>query len=424
VQEGAVLRNYLKLSLKVLARRKFFTFVSLFGIGFTLAVLVFASALVDHTLAPQAPESRQDRMLVNFRAFMYKDAGSGGNQWSSNGGYLLFDRYGRGLPGVEHLSIFSSGSSVASFLHGQKIVSSLKRTDGAYWQVLDFTFLEGGPFTERDVEAGRTVAVINETTRRRFFGGAPAVGRQIEADGQRFTVIGVVPDVSTMRQVPFADIWVPLTTAKSDTYRRELMGGFNAVVLATDRSWLPRIRDEFNARLQGVEFPDPRNYDTIVAPLEGKLDAYSRELQLANRRDPSPQGWRLAAALTVVAVLFAILPIVNLINLNVSRIMERASEIGVRKAFGASGRVLVGQFVVENVVLTAIGGVIALVVAAILLRTMNASGVLPYTELAINWRTFAYGLGLALVFGVVSGVYPAWRMSRLHPAEALKGGAR
>ncbi len=53
------------------------------------------------------------------------------------------------------------------------------------------------------------------------------------------------------------------------------------------------------------------------------------------------------------ALLFMLLPTVNLVNLNVSRIMERASEIGVRKAFGASSRTLVGQFVVENLVLTA-----------------------------------------------------------------------
>jgi putative ABC transport system permease protein len=49
---------------------------------------------------------------------------------------------------------------------------------------------------------------------------------------------------------------------------------------------------------------------------------------------------------------------------------------------------------------------------------------IPYSQLALNWRIFAYGLALAAIFGVVSGVYPAWRMSRLHPADALTGGRR
>jgi putative ABC transport system permease protein len=113
-----------------------------------------------------------------------------------------------------------------------------------------------------------------------------------------------------------------------------------------------------------------------------------------------------------------------LINVNVSRIMERASEIGVRKAFGASSRVLVGQFVVENVVLTLVGGALGLVLAGLLLRVLNASGLIQYADLSLNLRVFAYGFGLALLFGLFSGVYPAWRMSRMHPVEALKGAAR
>jgi putative ABC transport system permease protein len=115
---------------------------------------------------------------------------------------------------------------------------------------------------------------------------------------------------------------------------------------------------------------------------------------------------------------------VNLVNINVSRIMERVSEIGIRKAFGASSRTLVGQFIVENVILTMAGGLVGLVLTAFVLRALNGSGLIPYSELAVNWRVFVYGLLLAALFGVISGVYPAWRMSRLHPAQALTGGRR
>jgi len=328
------------------------------------------------------------------------------------------------LAGVERLSIYASPQAVYSYPDGRKIQSFLKRTDAEFWRILDFTFLEGAPYTDADVQAARAVAVINETTRHRFFGEKPAVGGTIEADGRRYTVIGVVPDVSRLRTAPFADMWAPVTTAKSDSYRRDLMGGFNAIVLARDRSSLPRIREEFNERLKTVEFTDPRNYDTIVAPLDNKFDAFAREAPFSDRSDPSPQGWKLRLGLLVAAVLFALLPTVNLINVNVSRIMERASEIGVRKAFGASSRVLVGQFVVENVVLTLVGGAIGLVLAGLLLRVLNASGLIQYADLSLNLRVFAYGFGLALLFGLFSGVYPAWRMSRMHPVEALKGAAR
>jgi len=125
-----------------------------------------------------------------------------------------------------------------------------------------------------------------------------------------------------------------------------------------------------------------------------------------------------------VMVLFMLLPAVNLININVSRIMERAGEIGVRKAFGASSWTLVGQFVVENVLLTLIGGVIALAASSLVLQALTDSGLIPYAQFHFNPRIFLYGLSLAVFFGLFSGVYPAWKMSRLHPVQALKGGVR
>jgi len=84
----------------------------------------------------------------------------------------------------------------------------------------------------------------------------------------------------------------------------------------------------------------------------------------------------------------------------------------------------VGQFMVENVALTLVGGAIGFVLAAVVLHALTASGLVAYARFEMNGRVFLWGLGLALVFGVLSGVYPAWRMSRLHPVAALGGGAR
>jgi putative ABC transport system permease protein len=84
--------------------------------------------------------------------------------------------------------------------------------------------------------------------------------------------------------------------------------------------------------------------------------------------------WLLAGTLTL---LFMLLPTVNLVNLSVSRILERASEIGVRKAFGASSRTLVGQFVVENVTLTLVGGLLGLALSQMALSLLNRTGSYP-----------------------------------------------
>jgi len=130
---------------------------------------------------------------------------------------------------------------------------------------------------------------------------------------------------------------------------------------------------------------------------------------------------KLSIGMIVAAILFMALPAINLVNINLSRILDRASEIGVRKAFGATSRGLVAQFVAENVVLTLIGGAVAFVLALVVLPAINASGLIPYSRLTVNVRVFFWGLLAAVFFGILSGVYPAWRMSRLHPADALRG---
>jgi putative ABC transport system permease protein len=73
------------------------------------------------------------------------------------------------------------------------------------------------------------------------------------------------------------------------------------------------------------------------------------------------------------------------------------------------------------VVLTLVGGVLGLVFAGLALHAINASELIPYARLALNLRVFLDALLIALFFGLFSGVYPAWRMSRLHPVKALQG---
>jgi putative ABC transport system permease protein len=410
-----MLRNYLLLSWRVLWRRRFYALISLFGISFTLVVLMVATALLDHIFAPMAPEVRQDRTLAIYRArFVGPHA-----VWGSAPGFRLLDRYARRLPGVERLGLVSTPVSVVSYVGGARIESTLRRTDAEYFRILDFAFLEGGPIADHDVSNGAMVAVINEATRDRFFGGAPAAGKIIEADGQRFRVIGVVRNVPASRMLCAGDLFVPLTTAKTDAYKEEVLGDFYGLLLARSAADFPAIKAELRARVAAVEMPDPE-VEQFFAPAETHVEAVAWQ-QFGGGREESGSAARLWGALLVASLSFMLLPIVNLVNLNVSRIMERASEIGVRKAFGASSLSLVGQFVVENLVLSAIGGLVGLACSAVVLRAITAAGLIPYADLQINVRVFLYGLGLTLVFGLLSGAYPAWRMSRLHPVDALRG---
>jgi putative ABC transport system permease protein len=414
-----MLRNYLKVAWKVLLRRKFFTAISLFGISFTLVVLMVATAILDHMWAAYPPETRQSRTLTVYRAQLLGPHST----WNSAPGYRLLDRYARNLPGVERFSIASGPGSVQSFVAGQKITSQMRRTDAEYWKILDFDFVEGGPFNTQDVAEARFVAVINQTTRDKLLGEGSALGRTIEADGQRFRVVGVVPDVSATRTTAYADLWVPITTSKSDFYKEQIMGEFKGIALLVPGASREALKEEFRSRLKRVDLPDPKQYTTVVARFETPFEGVAGEM-FGGRGEEETHTERLWGAIILAALLFMLLPTVNLVNLNVSRIMERASEVGVRKAFGASSRTLVGQFVVENIMLSLIGGAIGLLLSVVALGALNQSQLIPYADFHLNLRIFLYGVALAVVFGVVSGVYPAWRMSRLNPVQALKGATR
>jgi putative ABC transport system permease protein len=413
----------LKIAFRSLARRKFFTFVSLFGIAFTLLVLLVAAAFVDHTIGTHPPESRAGRTLYVTRTRM---AGEHSVR-NSGAGYGFLDKEVRNLPGAENVSLFTLPESAISYNDGRKVKSQLKRVDGAFWSILDMHFLEGAAFTEDDDRNAREVAVINAFTRNLFFGGGPAVGKTIEIAGQRLKVVGVVEDVSLMRVMIGADVYAPIGSIPGEAWRHEAQGNFGALILARSAGDFDALRTELHSRVKRFPIPDPKTFTSFDAPADTMFGVAARGVVGELQEDPHAPGLsasaKLAFLMAAAALLFMTLPAINLINVNLSRVLERAPEIGVRRAFGATRSRLVVQFVVENLALTLIGGVIAAVLAAAVLAAINASGVIPYAQLGVNLRVLSWGLLASVVFGLLSGVVPAWRMSRLHPVEALRGRA-
>jgi putative ABC transport system permease protein len=414
-----MLKNYLIISFKVLMKRKFYTFISLFGIGFTLMVLMVFFALYENSFGNIPPESNNDRILSVFWVQF------GGKTFFrvSSPGYVLLKHYLKlhTLPRIEGASIYSTRKSVDLLFRGRAIKVFRKRTDGNFWKIFDFRFLEGRPLTDEDEKKANYVAVINESTKKKLLGNKNPLGAFIELEGQLYRIVGVVPDVPALRERTVADVWVPLSTAKTKAYLKDgVFGDFNAVVLAQNRADIPMIKKKYSERLQRLDYPVPEPWTYA----KGRMETY---LEIGARSTLNKQGYldktyanKFRIILLIGVFIFILLPTINLVNINLSRILERSSEIGVRRAFGASARVLVLQFVVENIVLTLIGGILAFGLSWAILQVLNAVDIIPYKNLRFNFLIFFFGFAITILFGVICGIYPAWKMSRLHPVAALR----
>lgn len=412
-----MLKNYFLIACKVYMRRKLFTAINLLCIVLTLMVLLVVTAILQTTFYPTGVEGKSERFL---QANTLVSLGTG-KQWRSGPlGYKVIDQYLRKMKTPELVAAVTSPSAVSVYQADRVTEVMLRRADAEYWKILDFKVLSGRVPSAEDVAQGRFVAVLNASTAKKLFADAQALGQKLNVGGQQFEVIGVVEDVLHLNA--YAEIWVPVTTFPSTEYKNQLWGEFTALLMAKDAAGLALIQEEIQQVAKSLPSADPNIWRTSLLWADTKLDFFAREI-MNTRRVADSGATGLLAVIAGLMLLFMLLPALNLVNLNAGRIMERSAEIGVRKAFGASSMELIGQFVMENVLLCLLGGLIALLGAKGVLFWLGHSGLVPYMQVDLNWTVFCYGLLITLVFGLLSGVIPAWKMSRLDPVLALKGGA-
>ncbi|WP_428667928.1 ABC transporter permease [Runella sp.] len=415
-----MLLNYLKITLAVLQRRKFYTFISLFGISLTLTILVVATAFIDHLVAPGYPEINRDRSLYiwNLREKDTKNKG----QSSGPVSFSFINKYVRTLKTPAKISAATIPNSINIYVNNHKLKVNYRYTDGTFWDITSFDFLEGKNYTQQNIANNDFVVVINDYVRDEYVGkGQPAVGKMIEIDNVNYRIIGVVRGCPITRLQVSSDLYFPYNTSKSDINKQELRGQFGSIILPDDPADIPKFQAEFDAVVSKIKLPPTGDKwyspDKVYVSADTYLSSFTR--QLLGEGGDTGMGYFITIVLGIT-FLFMSLPAINLININVSRIMERASEIGVRKAFGASSKTLVMQFVIENIILTLIGGVLAIFMSLGVIYYLNHSDLIAYIDLSFNWKVFAGAIVVSLLFGLLSGVYPAWRMSKLQVVEALK----
>ncbi|GAB3957468.1 ABC transporter permease [Spirosoma harenae] len=413
-----MLLNYIKIAWKVLLRHPFYTFITLFGISLTLTVLMVLTSFLDHLFGTHYPEVRRDRTLY----IMQMDLRDSTRTSRSSGpmSFKFLTDFTKTLKTPERVTIATFINSSNAYVGSQKIKLNTKFTDADFWYVNGFEFLEGKPYNEQNIANGDYVAVITDDLKKQYFDESEtAVGKTIEIENIRYRVIGVVKSGPITRPFSYADVYFPYTTPKSNYQRSGKRGGYVCMILAKNKSDFAAIQDEFQARINRIPLPgveDGFKYSVLEVRCEPYMENFIGTIIGENA------GLKTIFFGVVAFIMLMVmgLPAINLVNINVSRIMERGSEIGIRKAFGAPVKTLVWQFIVENIFITLIGGAIALALTSIAIHLINASGWIAFADLTINLNVFLVSLLVCLVFGFLSGVLPALRMSKLTIAEALK----
>jgi putative ABC transport system permease protein len=411
-----MLKNYFKIAIAVLKRRKFFTFISLFGISFTLMVITVAAAFLNKLVNEDYPDYKRERSLY----VVMMELKNSKEDWlnRSDVSFYFLDHYVSKLKNLEKMAVSTNAQASNAFVNNKKIVIEYKYTNADYWKVLEYEFLEGKPYAEREIANASKVAVISEETRDSYFGpNTKAVGKYISADNINYRVIGVVKNVSKTLYNFAGDIYIPYTVSRQDWNEVALLGNCNAILLAKTPQDVQKLKTEFDQMMKKV-LPLDKEFDKVSS----NADTFFESL---TRRSPAGGGDNSGAGTVVkillgFLILFLLLPTLNLVSINITRIMERSSEIAVRKAFGASSSALVYQFIVESLILTIIGGILGLLLSAAAIYFINSADVISNMRLSLSFTVIGYSLLACILFGLLSGVYPAWRMSRLNVVHALK----
>ncbi len=412
-----MLFNYIKIAWKVLLRHPFYTFITLFGITLTLTVLMVLTSFIDHLLGSHYPEYKRDKSLYIMNLTIQDSARSSMN--NSPLSYNFIKEHIQKLKTPEKVGFSTFVSFANSYLNGKKIKLNTKFCDANFWEVTDYEFLEGKPFNEQNIANGEHVVVITDAIKKQYFEDetASAVGKSIEIDNEKFRVIGVVKAAPVTRLMTFSDVFFPYNLPKSNYQTAGLQGNFTAIVLAKSKSDFKAIQEEFNASVNRIPLPIAlygQKYDVIEVRAQTYTDTVLHTFMSGGR-----EIYFYIGIVFILLILMG-LPAINLVNLNVSRIMERASEIGIRKAFGAPSSALAWQFIIENIFITMIGGSFALILTLIIISIFNDSGLILHADLSINFSVFGVSLLVCLVFGLLSGVVPALRMSKMKVIDALK----
>ena len=291
-----------------------------------------------------------------------------------------------------------------------EVAARVIATNADYGRVTDFRVAEGRFLSELDLYDAKRVAVIGEEVRKDLFPFRHAIGRKIRVGDGWFTVVGVMESKglrngrATVIQVRNLnrDVYVPITTANG-RFPNERSDAIQEIALRVPREDHVTAVAGITRRLLGDAHRGAEDFE-IVVPAELLAQA-----QTTQRVFNIVMGSIAAISLLVGGI--------GIMNVMLTSVTERTREIGIRRAVGATQRAILTQFLMETVLISSGGGVIG-----ILLGFAMAQGINRFAGwgTALSAVSTLGAFAIAVVVGIVFGIYPARRAARMDPIAALR----
>ncbi len=314
------------------------------------------------------------------------------------------------VPGLKSImpTVFSGGTSAYDVNAYQ--VSIFGATEHLA-DIFDLHPDRGEFFTMDDVLSRNDVTVIGSKVVEHLFGNDNPIGQKIKIKGRNFKVVGTLPSTGGGSLFNFDNMTLmPYTTAQD-----YLLGikYFSRIIIQTQTDeQVPSASADIAQTL--------RDSHNITDPAKDDFTVQTQQ-DLANRLGTitSALTWFLVAVASIALFVGG----VGIMNIMLVSVTERTREIGLRKALGATDRDILSQFLLEAVLLTAIGGLVGIILGASLAFIIAiglSKGLGVNWQFIFPWSGAILGLGVSALIGLVFGGYPAKQAAKKSPIEALR----